>query len=50
MERQKAYSKEHCDMTSDGREDKLQCELGVGGNVGWKNWNQIFELKRPIWA
>ena len=50
MERQKAYSNEHCDMTSDGREDKLQCELGVGGNVGWKNWNQILVLKRPIWA
>ena len=30
MDKTKAYSNEHCDMTSDGREDKLQCELGWG--------------------
>ena len=35
MERHKAYSNEHCDMTSDGREDKLQCEMGGGGGGGW---------------
>ena len=31
---QKAYSNEHCDMTSDGREDNLQCEMWGGGEGG----------------
>ena len=35
MERQKVYSNEHCDMTSDGREDKLQCEMGWWGGGMW---------------
>ena len=34
MERQKAYSNEHCHMTSYGREDKLPCEMGGGGGCG----------------